>query len=74
MSRFITKNNHGRRIDTARQFRPDYGIEGPEVDDFLKQEGAMHGLAYALWIVIGIAAVACAALSIGYFGRHLGLF
>lgn len=78
----IQTNPHSRKVDTheheapARPYFAPGAIEGPHADnDFLKQEGALHAaIAFGAWMLIGIGAVACAALSIGYFGRHLGLF
>ena len=43
-------------------------------DDFLKQEGALHAVArIGLALLAGFTFI-CLAFSLGFIGRHLGLF
>ena len=76
----IQTNPHGRKVDTSRDeptprhpFAPGV-IEGPDHDDFLKQESALHAaVRWGLEPLLAIAALICLAFSLGFFGRHLGL-
>lgn len=56
------------------QFRPDFGIEGPDHphDDFLKQDNALSGL--ARYVVRPITVGALFGAAAYFLGRAVGLF
>ena len=57
-------------VPPAHQFRPDFGIEGPDhEDDFLKQESALT--AVFRWGAVPAIVVAL-AFAAGFIGRRLG--
>lgn len=57
-----------------RTFTPDFGIEGPDDSDFLKQDNALAAaLRWGAQPLLAAVALICLAFSLGYLGRYLGL-
>lgn len=72
----VQTNPHGRQVDTHLHEPPPlpFGIQGPLDEEFLTQEGALHGFGNAVIYLVRIALWLLALIGAGAVGRYFQLF